>query len=82
MRRHWEMSDVGKGFKIESYTIKDDPNILKKVSKNFFKNLSDISYVYNYHVNIDYELKPNNLKANKFESYDFDNEEEETIWGY
>ena len=37
IRRHWEMSDVGKGFKIESYTIKDDPNALKKVSKNFFK---------------------------------------------
>ena len=33
------MSDVGKGFKIESYTIKDDPNALKKVSKNFLKTV-------------------------------------------
>ena len=47
------------------------------LEKNFFTNLSDISYVYNCHGNIDYESKPNNVKANNYESYDFDNEEEE-----
>ena len=47
------------------------------LEKNFFTNLSDISYVYNCHDNIDYELKPNNINASNYESYDFDSEEEE-----
>ena len=37
IRRHWEMTDIGKGFKIESYNINDDPKKIKKISKNFFK---------------------------------------------
>ena len=44
------------------------------LEKNFFTNLSDISYAYNCHDNIDYELKSNNVKENNYESYDFDNE--------
>ncbi len=37
VRRNWEMADVAKSFKMNAYTINDDPLSIKKISKNFFK---------------------------------------------
>jgi len=37
VRRNWEIDDVARSFKIESYSIKDNPEDIFKVSKNFFK---------------------------------------------
>ena len=37
VRRNWEISDVAKSFKMESYNINDAPQNIFKVSKNFFK---------------------------------------------
>lgn len=37
VRRNWEMADVAKSFKMDGYTINDDPLSIKKISKNFFK---------------------------------------------
>ena len=37
VRRNWEISDVAKSFKMQSYNINDDPINLLKHSKNFFK---------------------------------------------
>ena len=33
-RRNWEASEVGKGFKIDSYNIDDDPKNIKKTLEN------------------------------------------------
>ena len=37
VRRNWEISDVAKSFKMESYNIDDDPINLLKHSKNLFR---------------------------------------------
>ena len=37
VRRNWEIDDVAKSFKMESYNISDSPKDIFKVSKNFFK---------------------------------------------
>ena len=37
VRRNWEMADVAKSFKMNGYTINDDPLNIKKVSKDIFK---------------------------------------------
>jgi len=37
VRRNWEMADVAKSFKMQSYNIDDDPIDLLKHSENFFK---------------------------------------------
>ena len=37
VRRNWEITDVAKSFKIESYTLNDSPLNLFKHSKKFFK---------------------------------------------
>ncbi len=37
VRRNWEISDVAKSFKMESYNLNDDPISMMKHSKNFFK---------------------------------------------
>tara|TARA_A100001015_G_scaffold314050_1_gene422689 strand:+ start:2598 stop:3437 length:840 start_codon:yes stop_codon:yes gene_type:complete len=36
-RRHWEMHDVAKGFKMKSYNIDDNPLNFLKISDRFFK---------------------------------------------
>ena len=36
-RRHWEMHDVAKGFKMKSYNIDDNPLNFLKISDKFFK---------------------------------------------
>ncbi len=37
VRRNWEIDDVARSFKMESYNITDSPQNIFKVSKNFFK---------------------------------------------
>ena len=37
VRRNWEIQDVAKSFKIESFCVDDDPISLINCSKNFFK---------------------------------------------
>ena len=36
VRRNWEMEDVAKSFKMDAYTVDDDPLSLLQYSKNFF----------------------------------------------
>ena len=36
VRRNWEMEDVAKSFKMDGYTVDDDPLSLLQYSKNFF----------------------------------------------